>query len=306
MAQIFVGGGERMAFDGACLLAVDAAAGPGTSYEFGAQRVVFNKSDNNDYPELIDAAGFPVNKAPGVRMGQLQISGVVQPDRAWHTFLNTAFGPRTAGQLPPWLLNLIPYAGGAPIGATGVWWNTIRIFSAFGIQGGQQMVFFVLSGMVFDPDNFYNSPALALPAYAGTAGAGIAAFSRASFTNDGATTYDDIRSFDMTLTNRMVPIPAMKNSAMRISKGAQPRMIMGSLGLGQLKGAASPVPLVSGNYPLDIILPTGDATHALKLATQQSYDADNQTTSPTDFNQFGASYTLFSGNGAYPFVASYA
>ncbi len=309
MAQIFVQGNARMSFDGTAVFAQDAAA-LGTPIAFADQRIAFVRSDNNSYPDLIDGAAFPVNKVPGIKLGQLQVSGVVQPDRGVDAWINAAFGPRTAGQLPPWVMSLIPYAGGAAIKATGVYWNTLRIFASFGVSGGQSMVEFVATAYVVDPDNFYAAPALVVPAYVGTAGAGIAPFARASFTNDGPTSYDQIRAFDLALTNGMQIIPGVKNAAQRIAQGFMPAAIKGAMTLTQLSGAVNPIPQTSGTYPLDIVLPSGNGAKVLTLATSQSYDSGNTSLSPTDFYGSGVNFSLFgtslgaTATAGYPLVAS--
>jgi hypothetical protein len=311
MSQIYVPGNGRMGFSGAAVFALDGAS-PGASVAFANQRVVFNKNSNNSYPDLIDAVAFQVSKVPGVRMGQIQITGVVQPDRGFHTFLNSAFGPRTAGQLSPWLMNLIPYSGGTVIKAAGIWWSTIRLYSAFALGGGQQMLFFVLSGLCFDPDNTLGAPTLSVPGYVGAQGAGIAPFSRHTFNNDSSTVYDLIRAYDMMLTNRLQVIPAIKDPVNRLAAGAQPGTIGGALTLGQLKGATTPIPLTDGSYPIDVLAPTGDGTHTLTLAGSWSYDSEAQSYQPTDFIGEGGSYTLFgtsagaTATAVNPFVASYA
>ena len=310
MAQIFVQGAARMSYDGVALFAQDATT-LGTVFAPADTRIEFMQTANNGYPDLVDGVEFPVNKVPGVNLGQLRVSGVIHPDRGFHTFVNQRFGPRTNGLLLPDMMNLIPYAGGTAIGATGVYWQSIRVSSSFSVQGGQQVVAFIATAIVLDPKNFYAATTLTAPSYVGTAGAGIAPFARASFTNDSATTYDGIRSVDFALSNGMQVQPAIKNAAQLIAAGCTPGTIKGALTLTQLGGAINPLPQTSGTFPLDLVLPTGDGTHTLTVATSMSYDSGNTTESPTDFYGKGINYSLFAtSTGAtatalFPFVASY-
>ena len=310
MAQIFIQGAARMSYDGVALFAQDAVT-LGTVFAPADTRIEFMQTTNNGYPDLVDGVGILVNKVPGVNIGQLRVSGVVHPDRGFHTFVNQRFGPRTGGLLLPDMMNLVPYSGGTAIGATGVYWESIRLSSSFSVQGGQQVVSFVATALVLDPKNFYAAATLTTPTYVGTAGAGIAPFVRASFNNDGATTYDLIRSVDFAMSNGMQIQPAIKSTSQRIAAGCTPGVIKGALTLTQLGGAANPVPQTDGTYPIDMVLPTGDGTHTLTVATSMSYDSGSTVASPTDFLGKGVNYSLFglsagsTTTAAFPIVASY-
>ena len=52
-------------------------------------------------------------------------------DSSGHNFLTQAFGPRTGGQLSPWILALVPYSGGAPVIASGLWFDKMCIRDSF-------------------------------------------------------------------------------------------------------------------------------------------------------------------------------
>jgi hypothetical protein len=297
------------------VLAQDATT-LGTPFAFADERIVIGKTSNVAIPALINGAGYAVSKSPGVRLARLQISGVVQVDRGLHTVINQAFGPRTAGQVLPYVMNVVPYSGGAVIGYTGVYLTRLRLYSAFSVGGGQQMVRFQLSGVILDPDNFYTAPTLTVPAYVGVAGLGISPFARCSFNNDAGTptVYDLVRSFDFAISNGddiQNIQPAMKNVANRIAAGWTPSQIAGALNLGQLRGATNSVPLTDGVYPVDILIPSGDGSKTLTVAGSYSYSSENQSYAPTDFNTVGASYDLFGTSGTstvtavWPIVASY-
>jgi hypothetical protein len=297
-----------MSFSGTAVFATDGTT-LGTPVAFADQRIVFNKNENNSLPDLIDGQSYAVNRVVGLKVGQIQVSGVVQMDRAFDTFLTSAFGPRTGGQLTPWVMSLVPYSGAAAVNAAGIWWNSIRIFSAFSVGGGAQMVAFQLNGMCLDPDNSLGSTALAVPGYVGTSGTGIAPFARAAFNNDGATSYDLVRAFDFALSNRLQIQPAVKSVTNRIAAGCTPSMITGALSLTQLTGATNPLPRTFGTYPIDLVLKSGDGTKTLTLATSMSYDGVSQSYSPTDFAAAAVNYSLYStstgatATAGYPFTA---
>lgn len=311
MAQIFVQGGARMAFDGVAIFAADLAASPGASYAFADQTIRFNQSENNSYPDLIDAAAFAVNKVPGLVLGTIEISGVWQPDRDPDAFINAAFGPRAGGLLTPWLMNLVPYAGGAPVKAAGIYWSKLMLGGRFGVSGGEAMNSFQLTGMVLDPNNALGCPTLPTPAVAGVAGAGISSFDASVFTNGAGLTpavYDLIRSFAFMLDNKMQVQPSTKQS--RMASGCTPGQIGGSLTLSQLKGANVPVPQVAGTFPLQLNLPAGNGVVKSVIDTSVSYDGFGRSLAATDFTTDGYQYTLFGKSAGatttanFPFVCS--
>jgi hypothetical protein len=312
MTQIFVQGAAREAFDGEGVFAQDLTAGPGPSFSPGATLIRTTRGENNSYPDILDGAGYKINKVPGVILGAIEVYGYLQPDRGWHTFLNAAFGPRTSGQLQPWLYNLIPYAGGAARKATGVWWQRAVFSGQYDVSGEQSAIKYQLVGMVLDPDNVLTAGTLAVPAYVGVAGAGISSFDTFSATNGQATpvTYDELRAMSLMLTNALKIQPSGKPGQVRMGAGCSPGQIGGGGSLTQLAAATVPTPRASGNYPLQYNLPTGDNTHRLVLDGSFSYDSTGTPYAPTEFNQDAVNYSLFATSagatsGVWPIVASY-
>lgn len=311
MTQVFATPGARKAFDGQVLLSLDGGA---TVWAFPMATIAVSDSDNVSRPDVIDANGAVHVEMPGVRSGSLDFVCPLMPDRAVHTFLTAAVGPRTNGQLTPFVANLIPYGGGDVQKFTGVWFSRISITARFSLGGQQSAVSLRASAMVFDIDNYFAAPTLVAPATAGKNGAGAASFSNCSFSDGAAsspTIYDEIRSFSWTADNGMTPDPSIIVPASRIAGGAVPSSLRGAVTLEQLTGPTNPLPAVRGNYPLSITIPTGDGTHALTLANAVSRDGSSLNLVPNDFIGRGQLYSLFgnqasNGTGSFLFVASYA
>jgi hypothetical protein len=302
-----------MAFDGDGLFAVDAAS-VGTVYNFAAETIRFGDIDNTAYPDVVDAAALQHVRSLGLALGTLQIDGFVMGDRGFAAFVTAAFGPRTAGQLAPWLMNLVPYASGTAIKASGIWWSSLQITGRFGTRGSDCLIRFSIRGLVLDPKATLTVPTLTPPGTVGLNGKGISSFDQMSFTDGqgSPTTYDSIRSFGFSLDNRLQIQPSIKSATNRIASGCVPGPIAGSLSLSQLSGATTPIPQAVGTYPIQMIMPTADATATLTLDASVSYDGRGRNLMPNDFNSIGANYTLFStsagatASASYPVVATYA
>jgi hypothetical protein len=321
MSQIFVVGAERKSFDGAVLVMLDDGV-LGTVYELPCETATLNVGDSNAYPVLIDDNAIDVNKVPGVRCGSFDAAGFVKNDHitasGGHDFLTQSFGPRSSGQLSPWILALVPYSGGTPIIASGLWFAKASLLGHFSQSGHSAGWQFHVSGMVADPSNFYEAGAPTIPGYAGTIGAGISTFATSSVTNGAAsspTTYDAVQSIRFDLDNQLEIIPAMKNTAQRICAGFLPGSITGSLAVTQLGGAATALPQSSGNYPLNILIPDGSGSNVLTVATSVSWDSVTQQLAARGFWKDAIVYTLFSTNSGnatgtastpWPFVIGYS
>lgn len=311
MTQLFPNPTARMAYDGLVLLQQDGPVGQ--VYAFPNTSVRFNKGENNAYPASIDANAIMHMKALGVKMGALSMSFNLQIDRRIDTFLTAGFGPRTNGQLTPWVMNIIPYNGATPVKATGVWFSDFGMSGRYGTRGDDQLITCNLSAMVMDPDNFYGAGTLTAPATAATAGLGLSSFSQMGF-NDGQASgavYDAVRSFGFSLSNGLRPQPSMLNAANRIGAGCVPSMIRGGLSILQIDGATTATPQAAGKYPYQLTLPSGDGTKTLKIDASVSYDANGKSLLPEDFTNSGINYTLFStsagatATAVWPFTTTY-
>jgi len=294
MTQLFVPGAPRKGFDGAAIFATDPASGSPVQYMFADDMVRYIRSDNKDYPEAVDNAGLTHISIAGVKTGLVTVQAFLHPDRNIHTFLNTAFGPRTNGQLVPWTMVLVPNGGGAQIKAAGIWWATAQIGGRYAQRGGDGRIGMVLTGVVADPDNSLGMTDISLPS-AGSNGAGVSQFIQAGFTDGQGSpvTYDLVRSFALSLNNQLSPQPSAKNRTARIGSGYTPGPLRGGLALSQMRNAVQSIPRTAGTYPLQILLPTGDGTHTTALDLSLSYDDDGLTVSPSEFGTNVISYNLF-------------
>lgn len=314
MPQDFVPGTPRKGFDGAGIFATDPSSGSPVVYSWAADMIRFIKSDNRDYPNAVDAAGMTHLSIPGVKTGIITVAGFMQPDRGFHTMLNTAFGPRTAGQLAPWKMGMIPWGGGAQIKAAGIWWNDIRIMGSFAQQGAPSRIGFIMNGVCCDPENSVGVADLTLPATSGVPGAGITDFIQVGYTDGqvSPTVYDGVRAFTLAMNNQLSPQPSAKSRTARIGSGYTPGPLRGNYALTQLKNSTQALPRTAGVYPQQLILPTGDASHNLVLDLACSYNDDGMSFSPNEFVPDVLGYELFymaagaTTTGTWPMIASYS
>jgi hypothetical protein len=270
--------------------------------------------DNAAIADVIDASQIPHIKALGVVMGTLQLSGIVMADRNIDGLITSGWGSRTGGLLRPWLVNLLPYNGGTIIKATGVYFNRFGITGAFSTRTDGMMLRWSASALVIDPNNVYACPTLTAGSAEGTQGKGPSSYAQFSLSNGAAsspTIYDQTRGMSLVLDNGFVVQPWVQDTVNRIAGGCSPGTISGAFSTTQLNGATNVIPQASGNYPLTLNIPTGDATSTLKINTALSWDSLSRSMMPSDFYQGSLSYSLFGGsatNGtsSYPVVASYS
>ena len=293
MSAVFNYTPQPKAFDGIVLLAVDGGA---TVWAFPNASCSLSDSDNISRPSLIDSSEIAHIEVPGLRMGSLSFACPLMPDRAVDSFLNAAHGPRTNQTLTPFVYNIIPYGGGGIIKGTGVWFGRTTISGSFGVGGAQAMNVMRCSAMVMDVDNVLGAPTLAAPAVVGKNGLGASSFDNSSFTNSGATTYDKIRSYSMTVDNSLSVIPGISDPVNRIGAGCQVGDLRGAFTLEQLESPTNAVPGVRGQYPFTLALPTGDRSHKLSLDLSTSRDGSNLSLVPTDFIGRGQLYSIFGTN----------
>jgi hypothetical protein len=310
MAQSFPVSTGRKGFGGIILLSVD---GGSTVWGFPYFTLAVGETYNVSRPSVIDGSDSNHIEIPGVRMGSLDFVCPVMPDRAVHSFLTAACGPRTNGYLPPFVCNIIPYGGAGVQKATGIFFTRISIGAVSSMGGQQSAVQMRASAMVFDIDNFYGAPTLTTPTSVGSNGAGAASFSACSFQDGGSTpaSYDGIRSFSVTFDNGMTADPAIVSQANRIAAGGVPSSIRGAITLEQDAAPTNPLPAIRGAAGFTITIPTGDETHSMKLALNASRDGSTLNLVPEAMIGRGQLYALFgkTANSLAPtfeFSTSYA
>jgi len=314
MTQFFAPGLARRGFDGEVVWQTDPSSGSGVAYAFANDTAGIITDDNRDYPDAVDNSGLTHISIPGMIDAVISASGCIHPDRAFHTFLNSAFGVRTGGQLVPWVQSFIPYGGAAQVKSAGIWWNQIVIASAYAKRGAAQRLSYGLAGVCADPKNASAVTDLTIPSVAGSNGAGAASFIQCSFTDGQVSpvTYDNIRAFKLTLNNGLLPQPASKNRTARIGNGFTPGTLKGTLSVIQNKGATQAIPRTAGIYPFQINIPTGDGTHTLTIDLSLSYDSDGQSVAANDFSPDAISYNVFgtaagaTTTAGWNMIASYA
>lgn len=282
-----------------------------------ATSIVHRRGFNPAYPNLVDASAVLHQRALGLAMGDLRVSGPVQIDRLLTQIFTAGFGPRSTNladpALSPWVATVLPAAGDTAFSFGKIWWSSMRLSGARGYSGGSSIVHYELQGMVFDPNNAAGIFALATPSSSGTSGVNLSSANNMSITNgasSGTVTYDDWTSFDLTFANQLVPIkaadPVLGSSA--VGAGAAPGVIRGQLKLAQFRYAANAFPSSNGVYGIDLVIPDPAGDHTLTVKLSVSYDSDSQSFQPDDINQIGYTYEIFGSANSltWPVTATYA
>lgn len=299
----------RKAFDGYTLYTLDDGTGANV-YGFPSDSFGNVSDDGNSYPSQIDASSVQIHKIRGIKSGPIQQTGLLRIDRGMSPFLTSAFGGRTAGKLTPWIATISEYSGAAAYAAAALWFRRFQLQGQFGMRGQDAALRYMLDGMLLDPDNTLGA-GVALPAAAaggsGTVGAGDSTFGGVVFDNNGAGVYDGIRSFSLAGDNGTTVDPSVKDNVNLLAAGMTPAQFAGSLTLTQLKGAANPIPQVSGEYPMRINIKSGDGLHTMQVRLMASYMARNQTMTPEGYTARVVTYRTLglAPGGADPMTFSY-
>jgi hypothetical protein len=126
--------------------------------------------------------------------------------------------------------------------------------------------------------------------------------------------YDSIRSFSIALDNKLVitPVNDLYYASSRIAAACVPGVQTTSrVTITQLKGAANIIPMTVQNapYPVNVIIKSPDASHALTIELSLKYIRMNNVVSVEGFTMQQAEYALFgastNGTTSWPIVATY-
>jgi hypothetical protein len=279
-------------------------------------------TDNTSIIQAIDSATFPINSALGVHEANVTFSGQVSIDRSWDVIINKGFGSRVNGQLVPWMATVKPGGAFTAYTAGRIWFSTLTLSGSWAEEGQQAVVRYDLALRSMDPDNYYGVPAVETPTTQGVTGTNFSTFVTCKFTNGYASSspsyieYDGIRSFSLSLDNRLMVIPSNDEyySPYRIAAGCVPGAIVGSrFEISQLKGATNLLPVApTDSFPLNIIIYSPDRTHNLEIDLSVKRITDGQGIRVEDFTQNNYTYGLFSTSSVnststvnFPFNAIY-
>lgn len=303
--------GARMGYDGYVLLALDASSP--TVYAFQADSNSDGDDDNNAYPNLIDNSDVIHNVAQGVVAGAFSLTGVFDPSRGWPAFLTSAFGPRTNGAMTDWTATVVSNEGATPVNYGNIFFEQFSLSARFGLGGDVLMMRYTLQGMIMDPRGVGSPPTLAAPVTSGSTGQ-LASFGTTAFSNGATspTAYDLIRSVDVTFRNGYRAVPTMSDTTNRLSPGCIPNAFRGGVRLTQMLGAVNALPLTTGSYPIQMVVPIPGGSHSATFQLSTRWDRKARTLASDDFNTIPAQYTIqgfnsFAGTLAtWPFIATYA
>ena len=284
----------KFGFDGSISLAQWSGAALSQVFQFATATIAFNKSSNIYRPPTSDANGNMHLENAGLRIGTLEIAAPLLVDRGAVPFILLATQQATRGL--PFQMSLLPFGSGVVQNAGNIFIRQIRLNGQTAVDGRTSMVMLQITAWVLDPDNAQGLTALALPASAGTSGAGITSFMRSSLT-DQASTPNDYRmtEFSWMHDNAMTVSPTRVPGTI-YSEGGIPGQRSGSLSVSQDKNAVNVLQASTGHYDFTLNMPSGDLPHSATGTVHTSYDDENLNVSPDALVRGGRNFALFQPN----------
>lgn len=317
MANTYTQTSFRLGYDGY----IYWVPGDGTTASLAPQFSSANISytDNISAMPTVDASAIAHNSVMGMRGAGLSQSGNISIDRSFQTIINTGFGPRTSGQLVPWVATVKESSAFTAFTLGRIWLSRFGISGSWSASGAGSALSYSLASIITDPDNRYSVASVTTPSIIGVTGTDFSTFNHCSFSNGAAsspTVYDGVRGFSISLDNRLQIVPANDSTyaSYRLAAGCIPGLFVGSsVTITQLKGATNVIPLTTNTsgYPLNIIIKSPDASHTLTLAMSLLFINNSEVTSVDGVVMNQATYILFGGQASnststWPIVATYA